>query len=91
MGRDLRQYCPVLTELPMSIWLKDVGFYTPFHPFFQPPKSKHFVYVCVMCVSVCVHLHVHVCGGPVSFCNCSAPYFLKQILSLHLEISDWLD
>lgn len=26
----------------------------------------------------------------MQFCNCSSPSCLKQILSLHLEINDWL-
>lgn len=61
MGRDLQQYCPVLTRLPMFIWLIDDGFYTPFKPFFQSLKSKHFVHVFIAYVFVCVCLHVHVC------------------------------
>lgn len=63
MVRHLKQCCPVLTVLSMSIWFKDVGFSTSFHPFFQSLNSTHFLYVCVTYVYVCVYLHVDVCGG----------------------------
>lgn len=67
-----------------------LGKVEPWHLSLRFPWSPFLlsVHVCVMSCHVCMCICVHVWGLESSvFLYCSSPYFLKQVLSLNLEVT----